>query len=187
VNRADYKFALPAVLLFIGIVAAAAERVNEHALRVQEFETRVAAYLKLHKQAAAEVSGLKPTQSPSAINQHEQDLAAAIRQIRRHAKRGDIFTSSISSEFHRLISLAMQGRAGVEIRDSFRRAEPVSLRLHVNDSYPVNVPLQSTPPTLLENLPPLPKELDYRVIGTDLVLRDVDANLIIDLIPHAIP
>ena len=185
-NRADYKFAVPVVLLSSAIAAAAAERVNEHALRVQEFDTRVAAYVKLHKQAAAEVSGLKPTKSPSVINQHEQDLAAAIRQMRTHAKRGDIFTSAISSEFRRLIGLTMQGRAGVEIRDSLHRAEPVSLRLHVNDTYPVNIPLQSTPPTLLENLPPLPKELDYRVIGTDLVLRDVDANLIIDLIPHAI-
>jgi hypothetical protein len=184
-SRANYNISVPAALFLLGI-AAAAERINEHALRVQDFERRVAAYLKVHKKAAAELSRLKPTTSPATISQHEQDLAAAIRQARQHAKRGDIFTSGICLEFRRLIRLTLHGGSGADIRDSFHRAEPVSLRIHVNDTYPANIPLQSTPPTLLENLPPLPKELDYRVIGDDLVLRDMDANLIIDLITHAI-
>jgi hypothetical protein len=40
---------------------------------------------------------------------------------------------------------------------------------------------------LLENLPSLPKELEYRVIGHNLVLRDARANLIVDFIERAIP
>jgi hypothetical protein len=28
--------------------------------------------------------------------------------------------------------------------------------------------------------------MEYRVVGKDLVLRDVDANLIVDFIPNAI-
>jgi hypothetical protein len=186
VSRAGHIAGFSAYVL-AGCVSASAGCVNEHALRLREFERRVAAYTKLHKSAAAELPRLKPTQSSGTINHHEQDLAAKIRHMRRNAKKGDIFTPGIGLEFRRLIGLTLQGTAAVTIRNSLRRAEPVSLRIRVNDTYPASIPLQSTPPTLLQDLPPLPKELDYRLIGGDLVLRDVDANLVVDLIARAIP
>jgi hypothetical protein len=46
--------------------------------------------------------------------------------------------------------------------------------------------LQSTPPTLLANLPRLPGELEYRIVGQTLVLYDVSSDLIADLLPNAI-
>jgi hypothetical protein len=81
----------------------------------------------------------------------------------------------------------MKGPRAARIRESLKRAEPVKLRLKVNDEYPRTIPLQSTPPTLLLNLPELPKEVDYRIVGRALILRDVDANIVIDFIPNAIP
>jgi hypothetical protein len=53
--------------------------------------------------------------------------------------------------------------------------------------FPSSTQLATMPPALLAVLPPLPKELEYRIIGTALVLRDFDAALIIDYIPAAIP
>ena len=47
--------------------------------------------------------------------------------------------------------------------------------------------LATMPPSLLAALPPLPKSLEYRIIGQYLVLRDVEAALIIDFIPAVIP
>ena len=38
-------------------------------------------------------------------------------------------------------------------------------------------------PCILEALPRLPEELEYRIIGTDLVLIDVHAGLIVDILP----
>ena len=68
-----------------------------------------------------------------------------------------------------------------------KHAEPLAPRpLQVNDAYPPATPLQSTPPSLLLNLPPLPPDLEYRVVGHALILRDIDANLIVDFIPNAI-
>jgi len=82
----------------------------------------------------------------------------------------------------------MQGSDKTHVEQSLKRAaEPVQKRpLRVNSVYPPGLPLQSTPPTLLLNLPRLPKELDYRVVGHDLVLRDTEANLIIDFLPDAV-
>ncbi|HLY20154.1 MAG TPA: hypothetical protein VKR61_23160, partial [Bryobacteraceae bacterium] len=90
-------------------------------------------------------------------------------------------------EFRRLIGLTLQAEAP-RIRRSLHRAEPVQLHdLRVDRSYPEGVPLQSTPPTILLNLPKLPSELEYRVVGRALVLLDVEANLIVDYIPDALP
>ena len=69
-----------------------------------------------------------------------------------------------------------------DIRQSLRSAEPVQLHLEINDTYPEHAPLQSTPPSLLENLPKLPPEIEYRITGRDLVLLDSKANLVVDII-----
>jgi hypothetical protein len=52
---------------------------------------------------------------------------------------------------------------------------------------PVSMQMATMPPALLEVLPTLPKELEYRILGRYLVLRDVDASLILDYIPLAVP
>jgi hypothetical protein len=39
----------------------------------------------------------------------------------------------------------------------------------------------------LSKLPQLPQELAYRIVGRDLTLKDTKAELIVDLIPNAIP
>ena len=57
-------------------------------------------------------------------------------------------------------------------------------QLHVR--LPVTAQMATMPPALLSVLPRLPKSLEYRIIGRYLVLRDVDASLIIDYIPDAV-
>jgi hypothetical protein len=61
------------------------------------------------------------------------------------------------------------------------------LGLQVNEQYPQVSAMQSTPPTLLSNLPKLPSEIEYRIVGRELVLLDTASNLIIDLLPDALP
>jgi len=73
------------------------------------------------------------------------------------------------------------------MHQSLRRSEPVVLPLKVNRAYPEGVPLETTPPSLLAKLPELPAELEYRVVGHALVLRDATANLIVDFLPDVIP
>lgn len=45
----------------------------------------------------------------------------------------------------------------------------------------------ATPPTLLMHLPLLPKELQYRIVGSTLVLYDMSSDLIVDFMPNAVP
>jgi hypothetical protein len=162
--------------------------VNSDSLVIEQFEKQVADYMKLHKKAQAGIPALKSTDSATVINQHRRLLAANIRAARSQAKQGDIFSPQIASEFERLIAIGYEGTSAARVRSSLRDAEPVNnVRVEVNAAYPENIPLQSTPPSILLNLPQLPPELDYRIVGHDLVLRDVGANTIVDYLPNAIP
>lgn len=154
---------------------------------VDDFEKRVDEYARLHRKLDGELPKLKSTNSAEAIAEHQQELARRISAARQAATEGEIFTPAIASEFRRLIAITMQGYRAKRIRRSLAGAEPVQLPVRVNDPYPNRVPLQSTPPSLLLNLPKLPKEVDYRVVGHSLVLRDTEANLIVDFIPKALP
>ena len=50
-----------------------------------------------------------------------------------------------------------------------------------------DLPLATFPATLLPLLPRLPEQLEYRVVQNYLVLRDIEANLILDVMPNAVP
>jgi hypothetical protein len=166
----------------------AGPKVNQDSLVQTHFDAEVKDYLKIHKKAQAGLSVQKATDSAETMTQRQHLLADNIRAARPDAKQGDLFTPEISQLFMHLIATSLQGSEATKIRASLRHAEPVkALTLRVNEPYPDSIPLQSTPPTVLMNLPDLPKELDYRIVGRTLVLRDVAANLIVDYLPNAIP
>jgi len=177
-----------AVCLMLFCAAGSAQTVNQSSLVIKDFTDRVAAYVKLHNKAQGEVHRPKPTNSAEEIKAYELALAEQIRLARQGAMQGAIFSPEIQKEFRRLIALAMKGSKAVRVRESMKRAAPVGpLALRVNTAYPTQLPLQSTPPTLLLNLPALPPEVEYRVAGHDLLLRDGDANLVVDFITNVIP
>ena len=152
---------------------------------IREFEKRVQQYGDIRKSVESKLQG-KPSDSPEANTQHEKQIAAGIRSARHGAAQGAIFTPEIALEFRRLVGLTLKGADGARIKDSLKNAEPVAIKLQVNMEYPSSAPLQTTPPTLLLNLPKLPKELEYRIVGRTLVLRCVKGNLIVDFIPDII-
>jgi len=175
---------LSAAVLIFAAVFAAAQGGNDAAI-VKDFQARIQKYLDVHK-----ATGIteKSTDSPDKLANQKQQAEEKIRQSRPGARQGDIFAPRIGAYFKKQIEATLQGPQGEKVRASLRRAEPLpNLSLQVNQPYPRNMPLQSTPPTLLLNLPRLPGELQYRIVGSTLVLLDTAANLIVDLLPNAIP
>lgn len=173
-----------AAILIAGAVCAQIGHpaVNADSLTIQDFQKRVAGYLQVRKSIESSLTRLKSTASQEKISHYETELRHAVREARKNAGPGDIFTPEIAAEIRRLIAIAMQPSDGNHIAQSLRHAEPVQLHLEINERYPESVPLQSTPPSLLENLPPLPAEIEYRITGRDLVLLDAKANMIVDII-----
>jgi hypothetical protein len=153
---------------------------------VKDFQARVKQYLSLRKTEAG--TSPRPTSSPEKLEEKQQDLATKVKVFRPNAKQGDIFTPTIAKYFRSQISATLNGPDGPNIRASLNNAEPGhGLVLHVNQSYPQNIPIQSTPPSLLLNLPSLPQELEYRIVGRELVLHDIGPDIVVDFIPDAIP
>jgi hypothetical protein len=170
---------LPATLIWGQSNRAASQKV------VQDFQARTRQYLEWRERNAGKAPSA--TNSPDKLETERQQLANKVRVARAGARQGEIFTPEIAQYFRRQITATLDGRYGHDIRATLRRAEPVKGELQINQSYPAKMPLQSTPPTLLLNLPELPKGLEYRILGRELVLRDADANIVVDYIPDALP
>jgi len=180
---------MPAVvMLVVGLglsLAQAPAPGSVDAKLISEFKERVNQYLQLREKVAG--SAPSSTDVPEKLAESRNEFSNKIRAARGSAKQGEIFRPEVAQYFQREISATLNGRYGNDIRATLRHAEPVKMKVQINQSYPENVPLQSTPPTLLLNLPELPKSLEYRILGRDLVLRDSDANIVVDYVPNALP
>ena len=153
-----------------------------------DFDTRIGAYMALRKRLVESVGELDPTRSQAEITTRASGLAQAIIAARAQAKPGDIFTPEIATIFATLIKEEYRRRADtvLETRED-QQDELPDFVPHVNQIYPTTYPLATFPPALLPLLPALPEQLEYRVVQNYLVLRDVEANVIIDFMPNAVP
>jgi hypothetical protein len=181
--------ALWVVVLSFTMAAAVAQTAGGNspsdAQTALDLQARAKTYLDLRRKVAGDAA--KQGDSPSAIAAAQSELANKVRVARAGVKQGEIFTPRIAEYVRRQIAKILAGPHGRDIRASLYRSEPVNIQLQINQSYPENVPLQSTPASLLLTLPELPKGLEYRLLGSELVLRDADANIVVDYIPHALP
>jgi hypothetical protein len=165
-----------------------AEQQSADAAGFKEFSNRVDDYVKLHKSQEVLLPPLKPTVSPEAINAHQRALSLKIREARPNARPGDIFTAAARKSFQDVIQSAMQGPRGANMDATLTQGAPLpNINVAVNQPYPDGVAFTTVPPTLLLVFPKLPDEVVYRVVLHDLLLMDVKANLVVDVIPGIIP
>lgn len=165
-----------------------AEQQNADASGFREFSDHVDDYVRLHDAQEALLPKLKQTDLPEMIAAHQIALARKIREARASAKVGDIFTPAAVKSFQDVIQSTMQGAHGENVDATLKQGAPLpKMSVTVNDPYPDGVPYTSVPPTLLLIFPKLPDEVVYRVVLHDLLLLDLKANLVVDVIPGIIP
>ena len=165
-----------------------AKEQSESAAGYKEFLSRVQEYISMRKSIESALPALKRTDLPEMITAHQQALARKIREARPNAKPGDIFTESARKAFRRTIRDEFQGPHGRGARATIRQGEPLKeILLQVNEPYPDGVAFTTVPPSLLLKLPKLPDQVAYRIVGRDLILLDVEANLVVDRISEIIP
>ena len=88
--------------------------------------------------------------------------------------------------FRRRIATSLTPEDIDAILNDREEVDPIVVpRLQVNGRWPEAMPFNFVPPQLIAALPPLPEELQYRIIGRSLVLWDLHANLIVDFLPAA--
>lgn len=154
----------------------------------KDFQQRLTRYVEFQRGAEKSTPAQKETNDPAKIELAQQLLGARIRDLRRNAKQGDIFTPEIAAEFKRLINPEMKGEEGSDARAVLKddAPKPGEVPLKINGEYPSGVLLPTVPSTILQALPTLPEDVEYRVVEKALLLRDVDANIIVDFFPNAV-
>ena len=154
---------------------------------IGQFDAAIAKYLALRKRLLEEVPGPTAESSAPKLTQASDALAAAIQRARPKARPGDLFVAPVSTVIKRRVVAAVQhdnlGPVLADIDDE--EPGPATPTIHMR--FPAAAPMATMPPSLLAVLPTLPKELEYRIIGSYLILRDVEAALILDIIPAAVP
>jgi hypothetical protein len=168
-----------------GQVTAQPQATNATAAALADFTKLITAYMDLHKKAEAGLPAVAKGATPAEVMVFEKSLAERIKVARASAKTGDIFTPAVTPIFKKIFADYYQRRSGREIRLLFD--EVPNFTPQVNLTYPVNAPKANFPPRLALTLPQLPEELEYRMVGNNLVLRDSEANLIIDYIAAIVP
>lgn len=161
---------------------------NPDSAILAEFNARLDNYVKKQR-SLLKASPLAEDATPAQIMARQETLAAELRSIRRNAKQGDIFTPQVAALFKRLMSPEVKGAEAKEVKQSLAEedGEVAQVKLEVNAPWPDSEPLTTTPANILQNLPQLPMDVEYRISNKrHLVLRDVDANIIVDFIYNAI-
>ena len=175
----------------LGLVAAVAgspwQGSGEEQAALRVFEARIGAYGALHRRLEGPMPSPNPSQSLRSLMISRAFLRSAIKTARPNARQGDIFTPAVEQLFRRLIKEALEGR---DRGDFVRDFNDEHLTVHdfhprVYDPYP-DWATHEMPAILLQRLPSLPEDVEYRLLDHDLVLWDIHADLIVDVLPDAI-
>jgi len=159
---------------------------NPTAKTIADYQDRVKNYLAAQRKLSADIPRLPDKATPQQIDTRQRELGKLVMAARKGVKQGEIFGADMSALVRRLLAPIFKGPNGAKVRAAiFDEPHPVTPAVNVR--YPDEVPLSTMPPDIMRLLPALDPALEYRFIGRHLILLDVDAHLIIDVIDNAIP
>ena len=174
-------------VLFLAIASTtSAQWTNAAAL--QRFNDQVATYMTVRHQAEARVGAPVVSSDARDLLRNEAALAVAIRKARPHAQQGDIFNDVIAFELRRRIRGVLDRHhvSDVDLLTGFGSESPHdAARVAVNGAFDWRLGAMM-PASIIEALPGVPWPLEYRFVAGDLILLDVDARLIVDVLPQAL-
>lgn len=151
------------------------------------FEVRINDYVALHRRLERAWPPGWFVADPEQAEMAAEALRVALREARPQAAQGGLFMPDVADVLRFRIATALREEAydlavltWPPDGDDGGRWKP-----EVNQPMPWGVSATRWPSFAM--LPPLPPELAYRFIGRDLVLIDVHANLVVDILDLALP
>jgi type II secretory pathway pseudopilin PulG len=154
---------------------------------LRPFQQAVEQYITLHRRLRQEIPELTPGSDAKQLNTTSDALARAIQRARPKARQGDFFSAAPTRAIKQRIQELLQNPAYRDLLMGIDDEPPKVGVPRIYLRYPDGAQLATMPPTLLQALPPLPPELEYRIVGRFLVLRDTHASLILDYIAQVVP
>jgi hypothetical protein len=154
---------------------------------IETFEKQVKAYIDLRNKVRENAPKLSKDSTPEQIHAYRTTLEQSLRKARPNAKRGEFFVPATADYIRRTLKTEFQGKDRQELREQIFETETQGVVLRVNYPYAQSAELSEMPATLLAKLPQLPKELRYRFVGRNMLLVDRESDVIIDIMPDALP
>lgn len=155
---------------------------------LEEFQKEVAEYVELRRQLDKKLAPLPPKAPPESVHAYQTGLEKLLAAERARSKEGDLFVRKVRPLLRRLIRETLAGPGGRTLRaEIYDEAPGRTFRININTRYPSVLPLSTVPYRLLSVLPPLPVEIQYRIVGRDLVLLDIDAQIVVDVLRNVVP
>lgn len=173
--------AIAMLLPFTGTVPRENRAVDTHMPAV--FFQRVVDYVETHRRVAAGVGHAALCGEPEELERQAMALAAAIREARPIAHEGEIFAPAVANAFRARIAYAIR-TANTPM--PVARPDDEEFAIDVHDTLPWWIGDRPWI-AIARVLPDLPPELEYRVVGRHLVLVDVQAHLVVDVLRNALP
>ena len=156
---------------------------------LDDFQQRVTRYVRLHRRLERALPPEHLFADAGDMCMAVEDLHTAIVEARPHARAGAFFTPPVAYLLTRRLhhAITVNGYTAAEVLAAINVGRvPGMRRPEVNDRLPgvSNIEIW---PALRAVLPVLPKELTFRFVDRDLVLWDVHADLILDVLEDALP
>jgi hypothetical protein len=134
-------------------------------------------YLALHSKLEGTLPALPKEATPEQIDKRQRELGTLIRNARKGAKRGALFTPATEAYVKRAFAKTFSGSDGKLLKASIMDENPNLPSIVVNERYPDEVPFSTMPPEVLTVLPKLEEDIEYRFIGDRLILFDSHAHI----------
>jgi hypothetical protein len=160
---------------------------NEDAAALATMNDKLKAYVELHARLEGTLPKLPNEATPEQIDRNQRALGKLVQRERATARTGDIFTPEARPVIKRLLATVFGGKEGAQLKASIMDENPVDVTITVNGRYPDNVPVSTIPPEVLQTLPKLTEDMEYRFVGDRLILLDTHAHVIADFIDDALP
>jgi hypothetical protein len=153
------------------------------------FGRRLEAYMQLHNEVERSLGPRQLFDDPEDLFADLEARRSGIRRARPDAQRGALFTDDVAV----LIRTRLEARLAAsnhQVEDvlAFINEErlPGTPEPSINKRFPWELG-SAMWPSLLAVLPPLPEGLEYRFADRDLVLIDVHASIVVDILVNALP
>jgi hypothetical protein len=153
---------------------------------IRLFRERVDAYAALHRRLETPLPTLTQARDMRRNFVVRQLLASAIRRARGQVRQGNIFAPDAAIALRAIISEALSGRDVESFLAELNEEHPQmhDVRAVINGPLPRGS-THEVPVVLLQVLPELPEDVEYRIVNHDLVLWDIHADLVVDYLPNA--
>ena len=156
---------------------------------VATFAAAVDDYVAMQRRLKRAALPVAMIADPEQAEAAAEEFRLLLRDARPQARQGGFFPPAVADVFRFRIRLALREHAyDLEAMTAAVDAEASTTGWWTpiaNQPLPLTGPGAAWP--LLTQLPELPSELEYRLVARDLVLLDIDANMVLDILDVALP